>query len=355
MREHLIRQFLNELGRELEVEGLELKKRAAILAEAQNHLFEAFEAASPADENAAQLVISQFGTARSMGRSLAREDARARSRRRYLWPALVAGIAIALGPVLTSWRVGLFGREIWFGTLYLFCCSVLLFILGYRARRPLLGQFLALGAVMLLVRTCWFMATCYPIANTNYTQFVDRNGVAQHVADMGKMIGQEHLLVSELQFGRQFFSNPVERPAPSFLRSRDGYKLADGVRETAYGLRERTGSILTASTWADAVKEWNRRPYDMTNEGIPGRKTSAEVWILRAPQRIADLQNNLNGLYRSMREPWRVRLRWTLQLDAPGLILMIATALISTNMGWLLWLLLAPLGRQIRRIRLSLG
>ena len=354
MRDHLIRQFLIELRMELEVEGIDTAERGAIVSEAHSHLVDAFDVADPMNEAEERGVIDGFGAARTMAQSLAREYTYARSRRRYVWPALFVLAACVLFSLINSQlHLPLFGREIWVGTLYVAFCALWLVALGYKARRPLVSQFLVLAGGLLIGRVCWLMFTCYPVPN-HFAEFVKRNEVAKDVAFSNRMIRQDRLVASELRFGQQFFSDPSKRPVPDFLTNSDGsYLLPDGIREAGHGLPARSGPSLTARFWNDAVREWNQRPYSIESEGVPGRKTAAEVWMIRSVRDIGEQENHIQTLYRSVKSPWWNRLEWTVQLQAPGVIAVSLAAALITNAGWVLRVLFAPIVRHTRRRRLA--
>ncbi len=355
MREVLIGQFLNELGKELEIEGIEREGRESIVREAKCHLVEAFEAANPVDEVEEQEVIRDFGPARPLARALAKQYSQVKSRRAYLWPALFAFAAsFVRTPFLMSGRVPLFGREIWIGTLYLSFCAAILFVLGSRARWPLVGQFVALAVGLLATTTPWIMTRYYPVPGRDgFSSFVGRDQIVGDVAQTNRGIAQERMMVSQVEDGQRFFSQPSEGSAPDFLQSVDGYKLPEGIRESCLGVPERTGLGLTVKTWKEAVAEWNSHPYWIAEEG--GRKTPAEVSIIQAERSIRDQQDHIAILYRSASEPWWVQLAWTLRIMAPKIVTEWIVVAIVTNAGWLLWSLIAPIRRLVRRRRMMVG
>ncbi len=56
----------------------------------------------------------------------------------------------------------LFHDAIYSGTLYLILAAVILFALGFKARKPLFGQFAAVAGIIVVCQMIWYPTMNYP-------------------------------------------------------------------------------------------------------------------------------------------------------------------------------------------------
>ena len=152
----LISAYLGQLRKELLVQGLPSAKIDEVTSETGSHLGEMLEGASPAESAAS---LKQFGDARALAKGIAAEYERSNRSKRYYWPAVFSlGASLLLqSPVINTLALP------WIDVCILLS-AIVLGIMGFRARKPLFGQFVALGIGVLVVWTLWAAATSYPVA-----------------------------------------------------------------------------------------------------------------------------------------------------------------------------------------------
>lgn len=369
----LIKTYISELRRELHIRGLNQKRIEEVISETQVHLDESMAAAEPQSEEGVRAVLVQFGDAASLAKRLAAEYDGISSRRKYLLPSAFLVVAFFLfrspfmfarlfeAPPGTSERNGLWiGNHqllpvIWIGTVFLLVCAVILFGMGYRARKPLIGQFAAVAGGLVLAQTIWFGATSYPVAfgmnrKPEYFQPVRRASFDATLARYRANVEAEREVGKRVMLGKQVFTLAnLGRTAPPELRARGSYLLPEGVREVTIGIdpAEIHPSLL-APTWKAAVAGW-------TESRFGPQGTEADWLINMSPREVEYAQYSVDYLLWVHDQPLPVQLALDFRMVAFPTIFTIGVAMLATNGGWIVWLLMRAVGRARRRISYRSG
>jgi len=370
--QHLIKNYLSALRRELAVRGVKTERIDEIVAETQIHLEEAMAAAAPQTEHEVRAVFLQFGDAAALARRLAAEYDRISARRRYLWPAAFVVVAHAAlhGPFLgirlfeapkgSYAQGGLWIGSVrvlpvmWIGTIFLLASAAVLFGMGCRARKPLLGQFAAVIAGLIVVQTAWYAAASYPVAyglhrQPEFYQMVPRDDVARQLVVMQKGIGAERRVGQRLELGQKVFSAAnATHAVPAELMYHGRYWLPEGVREATIGVNPvEINPYLLVSTWEAAVAGWTEHNY--------GSEGQADSLIRTTPENVEFAQYSFDYLNWIRKQPLSVQLIPDFRTAVIYSVVPCALAIFATNAGWLAWLLVRALGRLRRRIAYRSG
>ena len=347
----LISAYLGHLRKELIVQGLPAKKVEEVLSETDSHLEEMLEGAGVEE---APLLLRQFGNAKALAKSIAAEHERSSLSRWYLWPAgFTFGACLLLkSPVIdTFYRA--FAQLPWSG-IYFIICAIVLGILGFKARKPLFGQFVLVGAGIFIVWTLWAAATSYPVAtfrgkseaSPEWYEPISRGHTAEFESRLNMDISREQEIIRRVKLGKAVFSSAnVGQAVPVELAFRGQYLLPEAVYEL--NLDAKPASInrtLLTSSWDEAAKSWN-------GVGSAQRYTQAD-WILEStPYNIANDQRSIDYLKWVQAQPFTTQLALDAQMPARRALAFATAALIPTNLGWLLWMFTRAVGRRNRRVK----
>lgn len=370
---YLVKRYIADLKRELQIQGLAEKRLTDILAEAQAHIEDAMEGAQPQTVADVERVLVQFGDAKSMAKSLTSEYARQSSARPYLWPAAFF-VAALLFFRNFSWNFTLFrngphslvpnglhflGKTffpagIWSGSLFLLASLITLFILGFRAKRPAVGQFVVAGIALILVSTGWYAATSYPTAyfqgydhSEKWLYPVKHGEYDKDLAAMKSRIEAFHNLAKDLRLGRQSFAVTTS-PASVPERFKFGglYVLPEAVREHNLGIAysQMWNGIMTAS-WQDATKAWGKEPQ-------PGRPQSeCDEISSQIPVEVTLLNRQIAYLQWIHAQPMSVQIWDDYRMAVQDLLPITLLATVATGVGWVAWITVLAIGRGVRRKR----
>ena len=370
---YLVKRYLADLKRELQIQGLIEKKQTEVLAEAQAHIEDAMEAAQPESSAEIERVLVQFGDAKSMAKSLTSEYARQSSARPYLWPACFFVIALFLFRSLpwnfTLFRHGvhslepnglhIFGKTffptgIWSGSLFLFASCITLLVLGFRARRPALGQFGAAGMALVLISTGWYAATSFPTAyfqgynhDEKWLYPVQHGEFDKTIAQMNGRIESYHHLAKDLRLGQQSFASATS-PAdiPAQYKFGGLYLRPEAVREHNLGIAyyEIWSGIMTAS-WQDAAKAWGKDPQ-------PGRRESeCDEISSEIPVAVTLLHKQIAYLQWVHDQPVSVQIWDDFRMSIQDVLPVTLMAAVTSGIGWVAWITVVAMGRALRRKR----
>jgi hypothetical protein len=370
---YLVKRYVADLKRELQIQGLNEKRLTEVLTEAQAHIEDAMEAAQPQSVEEIERVLAQFGDAKSMAKSLTSEYARQSSARPYIWPAAFFVVALFLfrnfpwnfslfrhGPhSLGPNGLHIFGKTffpagIWGGSLFLLASAITLVVLGFRARRPALGQFIVAGIALILVSTGWYAATSYPAAyfqgynhDEKWLYPIKRGEFDQTVAQMNARIDDFHHLAKDLRSGQQSFAaanSPGEIPAQFKFGSL--YLSPEAIREHNLGIayQEMWPGIMTSS-WKDATIAWSNRPQ-------PGRPESEASEIFsRIPAEVTLLHKQIAYLQWVHIQPLSVLIWDDYRMGVQDILPVTLMAAVTSAIGWVAWITVLAIGRAVRRNR----
>lgn len=343
--QYLVRTYLVDLRRELAIQGLGRKRIEAVLEETYSHLQEAMAAAEPSTDLAAERVIEQFGRAPAMAKALAAQEDRSNAKRRFLWPALYF-LAAFLTFTLTPYMMFRFFHDrIWFGTLFLLISAGVLGALGFLARRPVFSQFAAVAGLLVIGQTGWYSTTSIPVERYGWYQPVKRADSGRFIDDIQAQIARGNQVIDKVKRGQAvFMASNVAKITPGEFVFRGNYMTPEAVRELTIGIDpDVIQPALFARTWRDAVKAWN--------EVTPGRGWSGAEEVLRMqPDSIIADQRALANFEWMREQPLIVQLGVDLKMTLLPTSAMGTMALLATNAGWFLWLMLRGLGRVRRRL-----
>ncbi|HLK13899.1 MAG TPA: hypothetical protein VKT78_03755 [Fimbriimonadaceae bacterium] len=345
---YLVERYLRELRRELDVRGVEAKHSEEILAEAAAHLQEALEAAKPDSAQQMEAVIARFGAAATLAKRTAAEESRRGRRRWFLWPALLSPLMIWIfqHPLPQS---RLFHNAMYAGTFYLLLSGVVLCILGFRARRALLGQFAVLCAGLAIGQWAWLTATSIPIRHVSARGVVWYDSLK--IADRDAEVARTHrrveglnLLASDIERGERIFST-TSAPAsvPPLYKNGAKYWLPEGLREVKLGIP--VAEIipeLSTPDWREARIAWTG--------ANPGSAADADRLLLQIPGDIDYHGEYLHALEAYPTKPLGARAAECWRMAAPLAVVFSIMAAVATNSGWLLWLVWRGFGRLRRRL-----
>lgn len=343
-----IEGFLNGLERELRIEGMAEDSVPLILEEMRSHLHDAMEEEPDLTESRARLLLQEFGGARKLARSLAAECERAKGRRAYPWPALIVGLVALTFGLVPIGNLVIVGSNYWFGDGILWSVLAALLALGYRARRPLFGQFVGLAAIWIPAVTLFYLFTSVPevyegFENPKFQGTVLRSEIASELRFQQHRVDQEDTTIAELRQGAAYYRHPAG-PPPSFLVYNGRFVLPDGLRQlngvTGPGIQKGD----TVSNFSEAARRWTVINY-------VGNRTEAEGLADMLLQDSTEFHAAIDGL--------RAKAQTSVVTQiAPDLVLVTRQCLpccfvtcILTNLGWLCWLIVRKVKRALRRYR----
>lgn len=358
LQTYFVDRYTKQLHRELYAEGLSQELTDDTLREAQAHLEDAMEGADPQTAAEAEAVVTAFGSPSRMAKRLGAEQLRLSVRGRFLWPMIAApiGMYLSMNPVP---QARLFGGMIYCGTLYILLTAIVLFVLGLRARRPMLGQFAGLVAGLIVAQLAWYGATSYPTAyqiaggDTFYSS-VKRGDYVKQLASLNGGIDRAQEAARRIELGRQVFNGPEALAlVPSELTYQGKYWFPEGIRELGLGISpSEINPLLLTSSWREAVGAYNG---DGSKYGWPDHPWDGDAarqlkWI---PQEISSTRGEIGYLTWISSQPIGTQLVEDLKMVASRTLFMGAFALVCSNVGWLTWLLFRQLGKVGRRMRWS--
>jgi len=349
----LIQLFLGSLQRELEIEAVSQERTTLILEESKDHLWESMELHSPSNEREAREVIRGFGNARRMARELGKAYRTADSKRPYLWPALASGLFAILIALVPLGQVRVLGANHWLGFYLIPPLLMALGVLGFRARRPLLGQFAALAAVSAAVATLYLTAIgSVPVAYRGFDSPQFGGVIAPTQINPTRTWIQAHIppdeeLLDALKKGVAFYRNPSKDHVPDFLMTGDRY-----LREAQLE-RIVSGSETKAQNYGNAYRDLKGAAEDWHEITWVGGRTQAEAIIQRTTIHLAEARAALTALDGAQREPLWKRIPGIVQVSAPAAFTFSLIAMLITNAGWLAWFVVGELTRWARRLPLS--
>ncbi|HEY3782713.1 MAG TPA: hypothetical protein VGL56_16645 [Fimbriimonadaceae bacterium] len=340
--DYLVSQYANDLQKELYVRGVPAEKTKAVLGESEAHLRDMFEERKPETAESYKNLMGQFGSAKSLAKEIAKERERSAASRKFWWPALVTFILAEIllhrgkpGPGSIAYSVA----------TVIFGIGALL-VLGFVARKPSVGQFGALLVLMILGGSAYAGFTGYPIGNLTASGVVgppymilNLQEVPGFVKRSQDVIAKRQLIINQIGVGGDFYaSGKAETLVPSFLKANGGYLSPDAMGRLEVG--GVPSPMDTVSNFEDAKKTWTdgftaKRVADQLNDEMNWSKSSLRylTWV----------RNQTFGTQ--------------VRMDVLALTLVNVTycfqALLLTNVGWLIWLLVRFLVRSVRRWRAS--
>jgi hypothetical protein len=345
----VVDRYVADLRKELVVCNIKGEKLEAILAETETHLREAMEAAKPQSLKEMQKVLDEFGPAARMAEKLAAEYVRETSKRRYLWPAgiVVLYVAVFLSHVFDGTYRPFTSVSV--STLVIVAFGVSLFFAGFWARKPLVGQFAATAGALSLCFIAWFVATSYPFRygpadSSEWYQTVQRGEVDKEVAFINGLIAHEGEVARREKLGKEVFSTANRAHAvPAAFIFRGRYWLPEGIQEITVGLPEEKVSVYCSTeSWKEAVQAWNGKQ--------PGHAENEADWnIAMAGVQTRRLQDGIDNLRWMQTQPLAVQIAADARVMTLPLLMLSGMALVITNGGWVAWLLVRAAGRAVRR------
>ena len=338
--QYLIDNYMANLRKELVVSGLCGANLAQVLAESHTHLIEAMETANPQNGLEAERVIREFGSSKLLAKRLSKEYRRKSAQRFLVWPPVVVMITMIL------MRCPLMNYIGHFATISMIAGGVALFLLGVRARRLVIIEFVALALGLTVFETIWYTATSYPVIHTSlrnmsYYEPVGRNQVKEETAFWTKRIAQSQEIIRQVGVGRQVFTaRNTSQIVPAYLMYQGKYWLPEGVREVGIGVEPKDISpSLLVGTWKNAVSGW-------TQSSIGGSASNAATV---GSEDIEYCRQSIHNLSLIQSKPLLFRAKETAWMVAPIAFSFSALAFIETNAGWVIWLLFESTFRVIRR------
>jgi|GEM_PF-5729387 len=347
-----VENFVSDLEHELRIEGVAEDNVPIIKEEIRSHLYDAVETQNPTTPSGMRKLLEEFGAAKKLARALANELESAKPKRMFLWPAALVAV-VALLFALITFPVLPWPHHLWSGSIVLFfAMPVGLFLLGYRARRPLVGQFIALGAGWTIMMSLFWLATsvpetCFAGDSLRFQEAVRRAEMDSEIAKQQSYIDRLSLAARRLEAGQAYFNNPIGLP-PADLVVGKRLLLPNGVRDQAMGAQAAgPADIGSLDGQADAGwgMDWKTKRYD-------GR-TWAETFRDEDLQEINERQAALDSLKVTSRAPWPVQLAGDVRIAWSICLRFVAFAAVLTNLGWLAWFLLRAIRRERRRYRLG--
>jgi hypothetical protein len=349
----LIQVFLGSLQRELEIEAVSQERTALILEESKDHLWASMELASPSNEREAREVIQGFGDARRMARELGKTYRTTQSRRVYLWPSVASGLFGIFMALVPLGQVRVLGANHWLGFFVIPPVVIGLAVLGFKARRPLLGQFATLAAFSVAAATCYWAAIGgVPVVYRGFDS--PRFGgvcppaqIRTNRAWFLNQISPDEKLLDALTKGVAFYRNPSKDHVPGFLMTGDRYLRAVQLERIV------SGSETKAQEYRNAYPDLQGAAADWHAITFAGERTQAEAIIERTATHLAEVHAALAALDGAQQEPLWKRVPAFVQVSTPVALTLSLIALLITNAGWLAWLVVGELTRWARRLPLS--
>ncbi|HTQ10924.1 MAG TPA: hypothetical protein VMI31_12685 [Fimbriimonadaceae bacterium] len=362
---YLVDEYLSDLSRELTVRGVEKSRRESVLAETREHLAESVGAVAPETAQEVRAVLRQFGDPKRMARQLAATYEQAGSKRRFLWPTLfflpayclfMSGIlwfrlfASKLGTgdpdgfVIAGHRFLASGINV--ATLFLLLCAAIFAWFGYRARRPLFGQFVASASLLTVVSLAWYAATCCPVGVPgSWYEPVSKGQIDRHIAQLRSDIVREGELVAQFQQGEKVFTRAGSPSAvPARLAPGGRFLTPEGLREITIGvpLGELNPS-LRLDDWGEAVKAWTDTPY---GSGISAAKS--EIALSGRDVDFDRLQIAQAQWIRN--QPLSTQVALDFHIAGIRIFALTGMAMGMTWIGWVLWLAVRTARRISRKL-----
>jgi hypothetical protein len=349
----LIQPFLCSLQMELEVEAVSQERAAHILEETKDHLWASMELHSPSNEHEVREVIRRFGDARRMAREFGKTYRTVDSKRVYLWPALASGLFMILIALVPLGQVRVLGANQWLGFFLIPALVIALAVLGFRARRPLLGQFAALATISAAVATLYSTAIGgVPVVYRGFDSprfggVIPPTQINSTRAWLQNQIPPDEKLLDVLTKGVAFYRNPSKDHVPDFLMTGDRYLRAIQLE------RILSGSETKAQEYGNAYSDLQGAAEDWHEITWVGGRTQAEAVIERTSTHLAEVRAALTALDGAQREPLWKRIPGFVQEWTPKALTFSLMAMFITNLGWLAWFVVGKSIRWARRLPLG--
>jgi hypothetical protein len=350
----IIRQYLSELRRELVIQGLSSQRTEEVVRETEAHFNDMAADVHAAEDRDYRSMVLQFGSAEAMAKSISAEYARSESARKFLWPSLFVVVLMVILKTEMIWRVIPADQNlVWRGFLALAIGGFI--VLGFLARKPSVGQFVALCAVLTAGGTAWSLISSYPVAiytaapgapkTPSWFEPASRWNPSDFIERMNEQISTSELVGKRMVEGKTFFVSQNEGLAPpNYLSYVGEYWKPEGVRELTLGVDpERLGPSLRASSWSEAVQAWNglepSQAENLADDAIKG-----------VPNDIENDRLSIAYLRWIQTQPLSVQLKLDFGRTWPSMVTACCCGLVITNLGWLAWLLYRFVQRTRRRL-----
>ncbi len=354
-RLRIIRDYLLQLRKELVVLGLSEERVNEVLAETEAHFAEMAADIEATSEFNFQTMVGEFGPADTMAKNIAKEYERSDSTRRFLWPALFTGAMFGLMRLGAPWWLSPWIPQDLAYKGFLALCVIGFVVLGFLARKPSAGQFVVLGAILVVGGTALTAITSFPVGvysgsdngkGPSWYQSASRSNPDSFLKQEESDIAKAKLIVERMKVGKSVFVAKNEgQKVPDYLAYNGRYWKPEGLRELSLGIPPgRLGPSLSASTWAEAVQDWN---------GLePSQAYNMADWNIKmAPNTIYGDRRTIASFYSSQSRPFMNQLRLDFQVEAAPALFACGCAFLITNGGWLLWLVVQALKCASRRMR----
>ena len=347
LSEHLVSEYLATLRRELFVRGVSEERAQQVVAECEAHLCEATEATDSASAADINREIARFGSPISLANQISKQELPAASSRSHIGPLAIVPVSLLYGAYGMTMMYKILGHSANVFTPFYLAAALALFIMGFRARRPILRQFGTLAVVLIAIQTMWLGIATYPATYQEtkigpWIASVGRFQVQEQMSDWRELISKEQEVVEAIKRGKEVFSSTnTARSVPEAFMFKGKYWMPEGVRESILFKPDDPDIVpqLRVSTWDEAVTAWSTKPYG----------PDANAIIEYAPHTIALYENCIRNLTWIQDQSIFIRFGLSFRKVAGPDVILCGLALIFTNLGSVAWCFSRWLGRTHRR------